>query len=160
MRGADVKSQIVHQPRDERQLFRWPNRSADADRVVLSRLLPRVDVFERLREIKFLKRVVEDDFESGPGEFEHLLRRQTCGRLNDFLVERGVIPPIGSDGAEFSHGFLRPLRRLKRSISHSWHPGRGYSRSPLTPALSLGERENGPPPHDHTRAGVSQTSIG
>ena len=31
---------------------------------------------------------------------------------------------------------------------------------PLTPALSLGERENGPPLLDHTRAGVYATTIG
>src|SRR5437870_4660594 len=123
MRGADVESQIIHQPCDERQLLRWPNRSADAGRVVMRRLFPRVDVFERFREIKFLERIVKQDFESWPRKLEHFFRCQARGSLNDFLVERGVIPPIGSDGAEFAHGFLRALRRLKRSISHSWQPG-------------------------------------
>src|SRR6058998_1922367 len=31
---------------------------------------------------------------------------------------------------------------------------------PLTPALSLGERENGPPPLDHNRGRVCPTTIG
>ena len=38
--------------------------------------------------------------------------------------------------------------------------GMGYTRIPLTPALSPGERENGPPPLDHTPAGVCPITIG
>src|SRR5437899_6941134 len=36
----------------------------------------------------------------------------------------------------------------------------GYTRFPLTPALSSRERENGPPPLDHTRAGVCPITTG
>jgi len=37
--------------------------------------------------------------------------------------------------------------------------GIGYTRFPLTPALSPEERENGPLHLDHTRAGVCPTTI-
>src|SRR2546426_162699 len=37
-----------------------------------------------------------------------------------------------------------------------WSIGMGYAQFPLTPSLSPRERENGPPPLDHTRAGAAQ----
>jgi len=49
----------------------------------------------------------------------------------------------------FDNGHGKDRYRLYREI--------GYTLFPLTPALSLGERENGPPPLDHNRAGVYPT---
>ena len=40
-----------------------------------------------------------------------------------------------------------------------WDSWRGYIVFPLTPAVSPGERENGPPSLGHTRDGVCQASM-
>ena len=61
-----IETEFVHEPRHERQLLRRPDWSADADRIVGSRLPPGRDVFERLGEVEILERVVEDDLKPGP----------------------------------------------------------------------------------------------
>src|ERR1035438_9102519 len=102
MPGANLQVEVVHEARHQRELFRRPNRSTDAYRVVGRGLLPGGDVFERLSQIKLFERVVEHDLEAGPRQLEHLLGRQGSGVTDDGVVERGVIPPIGSYGTEFA----------------------------------------------------------
>ena len=63
------------------------------------------DTLEDFYLAEALEYVVENYFEAGPREPEHLLRREARGGLDDVVVERGVIPPVGGDGAEFAwHG--------------------------------------------------------
>ena len=108
MRRMNIEIEFINQTRDERQLFGRPDRAANAHRIVRRRLFPRRDVFQRLREIEFFKRVVKDDAEAGPGKSQHFLRREPGGSANDFVVERGVVPPVRSNGAKFAgHGLLR-----------------------------------------------------
>src|ERR1035438_2317636 len=102
MPRPDIKGEVVHETRHQRELFRRPNRPADAYRVVGRGLLPGGDVFERLGQVKLFERVVEHDLEAGPRQLEHLLGRQGSGVTDDGVVERGVIPPIGGYGTEFT----------------------------------------------------------
>ena len=73
-----VEAELVDDARDERQLLGRPDRAADADRIVVGALPPRVDVLQRLGEIELLERVVEDDREAGPREREQIARRQAA----------------------------------------------------------------------------------
>ena len=102
VRGFDREAEVIHNSRDERELFGRANRAADADRIIGRGLFPCVDVFERFGEIKIFERVVEHDFEAGARELEHFFGRKARGFFDDVVVEGGVIPPIGSDGADLS----------------------------------------------------------
>ena len=59
-----VESERVDDAGDQRQLLGRADRAADAGGVVGRRLLPGVDVFERLGEVKIFERVVEVDGEA------------------------------------------------------------------------------------------------
>ena len=66
MPAADVEVERVDDARDEGKLLRGADRAADADRVVVGALPPRLDVLERLGEIELFERVVEHDPEARP----------------------------------------------------------------------------------------------
>ena len=99
---AHVEPQRVDDARDERQLLGGTDRPADADRVVIRALAPRLDVFERLGEVELLERVVQDDAEAGAREPREIVRCQP-GRLVDRPgIERRVVPPVGRDAPTIS----------------------------------------------------------
>lgn len=102
MRGMKFQAEGVDHARDEGELFRRPNRTTDANGIVGRGLFPSGNIFERFGTIKILQRVVENNFETGARELEKFFRRELGGFSDDVVVERGVIPPIRSDGTEFA----------------------------------------------------------
>src|SRR5712692_5878318 len=119
MRGLQRKIQFIDQPRDQRQLFGQPNRSANADRIVGGGLLPSGDVFEGFGQVEFLERVVKYDAKPGPRQPQHLLRGEARGGVDDFVVERRVIPPVRSDRAGLAW-HREPLIQLCSSKEFSY----------------------------------------
>ena len=119
-------AEIIHEPRDERELLGRTDGAAKADGIVRRGLPPRADVFERLGEIKFLQRVVEHDAEARAREFQHRLRGEPCGVGDEIVFERGVIPPVGRDGTELAwHG----RRKTRLPSDCKWKPVMRGSRT-------------------------------
>lgn len=86
----------------ERELFRRPDRAADPDRVVVRALTPGMHVFERLGKIELLERVVHDDGETRARQPDEIARSQPGDFVDQVGIERGVVPPVGGNGTEFS----------------------------------------------------------
>ena len=105
MGGFQREPEFVHDPRNERELFRGSDRAANADWIIGRRLPPGRDVFERFGEIEIFQRIIENDLESVPGKSRHRRRRKAGSFFDQRVVERGVVPPIRGNSTEFSgHG--------------------------------------------------------
>ncbi len=116
MAGAHIEAQRVNEARDKRQLLRGADGAADAHGIVGRGLPPCFDVLQRLGQVKILQRVVHFHGEAGAREAFHLARRQLGGVADNVVVERGVVPPVGGDGAELA-GHVRFLSRAPARIS-------------------------------------------
>src|SRR5262245_25188741 len=97
---ADPK--FVDEASDQRELLRWADRTAEATRVIGGRLAPRADIFERLREVEFLKGLVKHDLKSGARKLEHILLVQLRDIVQKVVIQRGVIPPVGRNRAKLA----------------------------------------------------------
>ena len=88
--------QRVDHPRHQRQLLGRADRAADADRIVRRRLLPGVNVFQRLGAVELFERVVDRHREAVARELQQIAGREP-GRIGQQLrVERRVVPPSGA----------------------------------------------------------------
>ena len=97
-----AEPKFIDNPRNQRELFRRTNGTADPDGIVRRRLPPGSDVFERLGEVEIFQGVVEDDSESLAGKPGHRLRCEAGGFFNQGVVEGRVVPPVRRDSAQFS----------------------------------------------------------
>src|SRR5690242_11611120 len=86
MSAAYIEPEFGHEPGDERELLRRPDRAAYADRVVVSALLPGGHIFECFREIEVFEGIVEDDTEAGAAEFLEIAWREARDFVDD--IER------------------------------------------------------------------------
>src|SRR5262249_51360209 len=102
MRRADVDFEIIYQAGHQWQLLRRANRTANPSGIIGCRLLPGIDIFERLRHIELFQSVIENHFKPRSRELQHFTRRKGSRRGKYFIIERGVIPPVRGDGAEFA----------------------------------------------------------
>ena len=99
------ESQFVDQPGHQRQLLGRPDRAADPDRIVGRRLLPGVDVLQRLGQVEVLQRIVENNLEPRAGQALQAAFVETGGFIDQIRIERGEVPPVRGDVAEFPwHG--------------------------------------------------------
>lgn len=74
--------------------------AADARGVVGRGPLPRVDVLKRLGEVELFERVEYPNLEAGARELLQIVCGEFGGVGEKILLERGVIPPFGSDLAD------------------------------------------------------------
>ena len=61
---AMISIVCMDDPRHQRELRGWPDRAADADRIVRSRRLPSANILQRLGTIELLDRIVDHHLEA------------------------------------------------------------------------------------------------
>ena len=97
-----VEAELVDQAGDEGELFGRTDRAADTDGVVGRSLLPGGDVFQGFGEIEVLEGVIHHHLEARSRELAQVPLRELRGVIDERGVERGVVPPVGGDVAEFA----------------------------------------------------------
>ena len=107
----DRYAEIIDQTRHQRELLRGPDRPANARRIVRRGLLPGVDVLQRLGQVKVLQGVKHHHFEAGAGELAQIPFSKPGGIVDKVIFQRGVVPPLRCDMADFTrHGLIWLLR--------------------------------------------------
>jgi len=119
VRAANIESQLVDQPRHQRQLLSRTNRPAYSHRIILRALSPRTDVLQRFREVKVLQRIVYHHAKSRTAQLFQIPRSQTRDFVDQLTGEAGIIPPIGANGtgAKFhAYGLNQCESRIARFL--------------------------------------------
>ena len=80
-------------------------------------LSPGGDVFERLGQVEVFERVVEPNCEAGPRQAGQIVGRQSGGVVQDFAIERRVIPPIRRHFTQRSDGHDGHLRMIDQVLN-------------------------------------------
>ena len=100
-----AEAEFVDQAGDEWKLFGRADRAADADGVVGRGLLPGGDILQGFGEIEVLEGVVHHHLEARTRELAQVAFGELRRVVDERGVERGVVPPVGRDVAEFAgHG--------------------------------------------------------
>ncbi|MPM33622.1 hypothetical protein SDC9_80199 [bioreactor metagenome] len=109
MAVLEIDVERVHDFGDDGQLFGRSDRTAESGGFRRRGLFPGAHIFQRLGGVEFLKGVVDVDFEAGALEALQVADGDLGGGVEDFAVQRGVVPPIGGNFAQSSHFFVSCL---------------------------------------------------
>ncbi len=99
MRVAEVDPKAIDNAGHQRKLFGGADWAADAGGIVRRALPPRLHVFHGLRQIKLLQRIIEMNLKTRSCELDHILFVELRRHLQDWPIQRGVVPPVGGDFA-------------------------------------------------------------
>src|SRR2546421_8652013 len=91
---VELELERINDARDQRQLLRWTDRAADPGRLAGRGLLPSFNIFQRLREVKVLERLVIVNRETATREFEQAFLGQLRSVFQNLRIEGRVIPPL------------------------------------------------------------------
>jgi len=96
MGRLDFKIQIIDQARHQGNCSVGPIGPQRPTGLSGVRLLPGADVLESFGEVKLLESVVQNDFESRPGELEHLSGVKAAASRISFRIQGRVIHQSGA----------------------------------------------------------------
>src|SRR5688572_24144069 len=100
---TQVHPKLIYQPRDQRKLFGRADRAANPGRLIRRGLTPGVNILKRLGKIEIFERIVKNDLKPLPRQSQKIVRRKPRSVVQDFVIQRRVVPPIGADLALAAH---------------------------------------------------------